>query len=70
MKPPAAGDASYEQFAAERRDIYRVLRDRAAVAHRAFNSIPGYSCNTIDVSRITLLHFVQSKTFNCVNCRV
>ncbi|XP_014371068.2 alanine aminotransferase 1 [Papilio machaon] len=57
MKPPTPGDASYEQFAMERREIRRVLRERAATAHRAFNSIPGYSCNAIDGSMFAFPRF-------------
>ncbi|XP_072947608.1 alanine aminotransferase 2-like [Epargyreus clarus] len=49
-KPPVLGEQSYEQFARERRGVARVLAERAASAHRTFNTIPGYSCNTIDGS--------------------
>ncbi|XP_045767107.1 alanine aminotransferase 1-like [Maniola jurtina] len=50
MKPPAPGEASYPQFIREKKATQRTLTERASTAYREFNSIPGYSCNTIDGS--------------------
>lgn len=49
MKPPIPGDPSYPQFIREKKATHRTLSERAKMAHRELNSIPGYSCNTIDV---------------------
>ncbi|RVE45199.1 hypothetical protein evm_010140 [Chilo suppressalis] len=50
MKPPAPGEPSYPQFAAEVSEVQRTLRERTADAYHTFNQIPGYSCNPIDGS--------------------
>ncbi|XP_039755657.1 alanine aminotransferase 1-like [Pararge aegeria] len=48
MKPPAPGEASHASFRLEAQAARRRLAARALSAHRAFNSIPGLSCNAID----------------------
>ncbi|XP_041986409.1 alanine aminotransferase 1-like [Aricia agestis] len=50
VKPPAPGSPSYTTWSRERRDVRRVLQQRAAAATRAFNSLPGYFCNVIEGS--------------------
>ncbi|XP_068618310.1 alanine aminotransferase 1-like [Battus philenor] len=70
VRPPRAGEPSHEQFARERRGVHRALTERAAAAHSTFNSIPGYSCNSIDGSmfafpRIELPESAQRAARDC-----
>jgi len=45
VKPPAPGDASYEQFHQEESKIYESLKRRAKMVVDGLNSIDGITCN-------------------------
>ena len=47
-KPPSPGDASHEQYVAERDAIQDSLRTRANKLSKALNSLPNMSCTEIE----------------------
>lgn len=44
VQPPKPGDASYEQYAAERNAILSALKSRAKRIADSLNKLEGYSC--------------------------
>ncbi|CAH2039104.1 unnamed protein product, partial [Iphiclides podalirius] len=47
VQPPLPGEPSYERYKSERGPTEIALAERSATAFNVFNSIPGYSCNSI-----------------------
>ncbi|KAJ2995326.1 hypothetical protein HDV02_000871 [Globomyces sp. JEL0801] len=45
VNPPKPGDASYDLYVKEQKDIYDSLVRRSQKLHQAFNSLQGMSCN-------------------------
>lgn len=50
VNPPKPGDESYDRFKRECDDIYEALKRRAEMITLAFNSLPGVSCQPVEVS--------------------
>lgn len=48
INPPKPGDESYESFTKEREDELESLKRRAVLVSEAFNSMQGFSCNTVE----------------------
>lgn len=47
VNPPQPGEPSYEQFVKEKADVLKSLADRAEMIAKAFNSMPGIQCNSV-----------------------
>ena len=47
VKPPVAGEPSYELYIKEKQAILDSLASRASSIAKAFNSIPGIKCNNV-----------------------
>ena len=47
VKPPQPGEPSYELFAREKEAVLSGLKQKAEIVARTFNSIPGFSCNSV-----------------------
>ena len=47
VNPPREGDESYESFAKQKSEILASLAERAKLVADTFNSIEGFSCNTV-----------------------
>lgn len=47
VNPPQPGEPSYELFSKEKAAVLKSLSERASTIAKAFNSIPGIKCNTV-----------------------
>ncbi|XP_014248318.1 alanine aminotransferase 1 [Cimex lectularius] len=50
VNPPRCSEPSYEMFMKEKEDVLCSLKDRAKMVQETFNSIEGFSCNTVQGS--------------------
>jgi len=47
VKPPEAGEESYDSFIAEKKERLASLAERAKLVASTLNSMDGFSCNTV-----------------------
>ena len=47
VNPPQPGEESYESFKAQRDAVLASLAERAKLVADTFNSIEGFTCNTV-----------------------
>jgi len=47
VNPPREGEASFESFSRQKKEILKSLAERAKLVADTFNSIEGFSCQTV-----------------------
>lgn len=56
INPPKPGDESYESYMKERKDELESMKRRALMVSEAFNSMEGFTCNTVEGAMYAFPH--------------